>query len=230
LHAKQINKSEKIFREILEIYPNFLGAFKGLQEIQKIKKHQAVYVQYYMDLGKYQLAAEKLDELLDRYNDWAHLYNQYGKVFLARNEYYKARDYFLTAQEVSPNNSTALLGLEQVQKKLDKQLHKADQALKKGDYKKATLIYHDYVEESGDKTASGTFRDFIGKDGWGYANFSLAHAYNGLGWSQFQKKQYGYAIDKFLKSIEHEDYETRKYYLCYNLCSLCCFSPDMAMG
>ena len=191
LHAKQINKSEKIFREILEIYPNFLGAFKGLQEIQKIKKHQAVYVQYYMDLGKYQIAAEKLDELLDRYNDWAHLYNQYGKVFLARNEYYKARDYFLTAQEVSPNNSTALLGLEQVQKRLDKQLYKADQALKKGDYKKATLIYHDYVTD----------------EEWPSTKYNLAHAYNGLGWSQFQKKQYGYAIDKFFKSIEHEDYE-----------------------
>lgn len=38
-------------------------------------------------------------------------------------------------------------------------------------------------------------------------HFSMAHAYNGLGWSQYQKKQYEYAIEKFLKSIEHEDYE-----------------------
>ena len=205
LHAKQINKSEKIFREILETYPHFLGAFKGLQEIQEIKKHQAVYVQYYMDLGKYQLAAAKLDELLDRYNDWAHLYNQYGKVFLARNEYDKARDHFIRAQEISPHDSAAQLGLEQVQMALDKQLYKADQALKKDDYKTATLIYHDYVEEDGDQTVTLALRDFIGKGDWGSSNFSMAHAYNGLGWSQFQKKQYAYAINKFSKSIEHED-------------------------
>ena len=207
LHAKQINKSEKIFREILNIYPHFLGAFKGLQEIQEIKKRQAVYVQYYMDLGKYQLATAKLDELLDRYNDWAHLYNQYGKVFLARNEYDKARDHFIRAQEISPHDSAAQLGLEQVQMALDKQLYKADQALKKGDYKTATLIYHDYVEEGGDQTVTLALRDFIGKGDWGSSNFSMAHAYNGLGWSQFQKKQYAYAINKFSKSIEHEDYE-----------------------
>ncbi|MBC8285173.1 MAG: tetratricopeptide repeat protein [Nitrospinae bacterium] len=28
-----------------------------------------------------------------------------------------------------------------------------------------------------------------------------------MGWSQFQKRQYGYAIEKFTKSIEHEDYK-----------------------
>ncbi|MBT3366182.1 MAG: tetratricopeptide repeat protein [Nitrospina sp.] len=191
LHLKQINKSEKVFKEILEIYPHFLGAFRGLEEIEEIKKHQAIYVQYYMDLGKHQLAVTKLDELLDQYSDWAHLYNQYGKVFLARNEYEKARDYFMDALEYSPHNNTAQLGLENVQKALDKQLYKADQALKKGDYKTATLIYHDY----------------LGDEEWETTQFKVAHAYNGLGWSQFQKKQYEYAIDKFSKSIEHEDYE-----------------------
>ena len=40
-----------------------------------------------------------------------------------------------------------------------------------------------------------------------HQNYSLAHAYNGLGWSQFYKKQYQYAIEKFSKSIEHEDYK-----------------------
>jgi tetratricopeptide (TPR) repeat protein len=191
LHSKEINKSEKVFREIFELYPHFLGAFKGLQEIQKIKQSQAVYVQYYMDLGKYQLAEEKLKDLLSRYNEWAYLYNQYGKVLLARNEYVEARHYFLVAQGISPNDSATQLGLEQVQMALDKQLYKADQAFKKGDFKTATLIYHDY----------------IGEERWPADKSALAHAYNGLGWSQYQKKQYEYAIDKFLKSFEHEEYK-----------------------
>ena len=191
LHAKQINKSEKTFKEILELYPKFIGASKGLQKIEEIKKHQAVYVQNYIDLGKYQLAANKLDDLLDRYDDWAHLYNQYGKIFLARKEYEKAREYFLDAQKYSPHDSVSKLGLEHVQLALDKQLYKADRAFNKGDYKLATIIYHDYIDV----------------DTWPSPKFNMAHAYNGLGWSQYHKKQYEYAIDKFLKSIEHDDYK-----------------------
>ena len=55
----------------------------------------------------------------------------------------------------------------------------------------STIIYHDYVED----------------DTWPSPKFKLAHAYNGLGWSQYHKKQYEYAINKFIKSIEHEDYK-----------------------
>lgn len=192
MKAKQINKAEEVFKEILELYPSFIGALNGMDEIKEIKKKQAVYVQYYLDLGKYGLAKEKLDELLFKYKNWAHPYNQHGKISLARKEYDLAKSYFLEALEKEPNNPVARNGLEQILKSIDKHLYKADQALKQGDYKTAALIYYDYVQEDED---------------WPAGKFHIAHAYNGLGWSQFQKRQYEYAIEKFLKSIEHEDYK-----------------------
>ena len=192
MKAKQINKSEEVFKEILEIYPNFIGATKGMYEIRKIKKHQAVYVQYYMDLGKYRLAKEKLDTLLFKYKNWAHPYNQHGKIYLMQKKYDIAKEYFLKALEQEPNNFVAKVGLEEILKVTDKYLYKADQALKQGDYKTAALIYYDYIEEDED---------------WPSEKFYVAHAYNGLGWSQFKKKQYHYAIDKFLKSVQHTDYK-----------------------
>ena len=94
--------------------------------------------------------------------------------------------------EKEPNNPIALNGLEQILKAVDKYLYKADQALKKGDYKTAALIYYDYVQED---------------DDWPSKKFHIAHAYNGLGWSQYKKKQYDYAIKKFIKSIQHKDYK-----------------------
>ena len=192
MKAKQINKSEEIFKEILELYPQFIGALNGIDKIKKIKKRQAVYVQYYLDLGKYRLAKEKLDELSFRYRNWAHPYNQHGKISLAKKEFDLAKDYFHTALEKEPNNPIAINGLEQVLKGIDKHLYKADQALKQGDYKTAALIYYDYVQEG---------------DDWPSDKFGTAHAYNGLGWSQFQKKQYRYAIKKFIKAVQHEDYK-----------------------
>jgi len=191
LKAKKVNQSEKVFKEILELYPKFIGAIKGLITIREIKKQQASYAQYYLDLGKYRLAKEKLDELLFKYENWAHPYNQHGKISLARQEYDLAKTYFLEALEKEPNNPIALNGLEQIIKAVDKHLYKADEALKQGDYKTAALIYYDYVQE----------------DNWPSEKFHIAHAYNGLGWSQYKKKQYGYAIQKFIKSVRHEDYK-----------------------
>lgn len=193
MKAKQIAKSEEVFKEILDLYPQFIGALNGLEEIKQIKKRQAVYVQYYLDLGKYRLAKEKLDELSFRYKNWAHPYNQHGKISLAKKEYDLAKIYFQEALEKEPNNAIAKNGLEQVLKGVDKYLYKADQALKQGDYKTAALIYYDYVQED--------------DENWPSEKFSIAHAYNGLGWSQFQKKQYRYAIKKFVKSVEHKDYK-----------------------
>ena len=192
LKAKKINKAEEVFKEILELHPKFIGSIKGMEEIIQIKKRQAVYVQYYLDLGKYRLAKEKLDEILFKYENWAHPYNQHGKISLEQKKYDLAKEYFLEALEQEPNNSVAMSGLEKILKARNKHLYKADQALKQGDYKTAALIYYDYVQD---------------EQKWPSDKLQLAHAYNGLGWSQFKKKQYHYAINKFLKSIEHKDYK-----------------------
>jgi len=193
LQTKKINKSEKVFKEILVLYPKFIGALNGLTKVKEIKKQQALYAQYYLNLGKYQLAIEKLDELLFKYENWAHPYNQHGKISLEKKEYAMAKTYFLEALEKEPNNPIALNGLEQVLKATDKHLYKADQALENGDYKTAALIYYDYVQED--------------EKNWPSEKSHIAHAYNGLGWSQYKKKHYGYAIEKFLKSVQHEDYK-----------------------
>jgi tetratricopeptide (TPR) repeat protein len=110
MKAKQINKSEEVFKEILDLYPQFIGALNGINEINQIKKRQAVYVQYYLDLGKYRLAKEKLDELSFRYKNWAHPYNQHGKISLAKKEYDLAKDYFQEALEKEPNNPISVNG------------------------------------------------------------------------------------------------------------------------
>ena len=110
MKAKKINQSEEVFKEILELYPKFIGALKGITKIREIKKQQASYAQYYLDLGKYGLAKEKLDELLFKYKNWAHPYNQHGKISLARKEYDLAKTYFLEALEKEPNNPIALNG------------------------------------------------------------------------------------------------------------------------
>ena len=123
MKAKKINKSEEVFKEILELHPKFIGARKGIHEITQIKKHQAVYVQYYLDLGKYKLAKEKLDELLFRYQNWAHPYNQHGKISLAQKEYDLAKEYFLEALEQEPNNSVSMNGLEEVLKAKNKHVY-----------------------------------------------------------------------------------------------------------
>ena len=49
--------------------------------------------------------------------------------------------------------------------------------------------------------------DYVEDDTWPSPKLGMAHAYHGLGWSQFYKKQYQYAINKFSKSIENKDYK-----------------------
>ena len=70
-----------------------------------------------------------------------------GKLKLARKDYLYARDHFLDALDLAPNNPEAIAGIDEVRKVTDSNLFQADQALKSGDYKKAALLYADYIEE-----------------------------------------------------------------------------------
>jgi len=245
LKNKEIKKASILFRDILQTWPNYIGALKGVEQIEIIKRRQAVYADYYLGLNKLGIAEIKYEELQNKYPDWSYSHIQLGKVKLARKNYPKAREHFLDALDLTPNDPDAKMGISKVRKVLDSSLFQADQALHSGDYKKAALIYADYIEErKSDKPffskmlnnvgltkvpwdeyeepnlSDSTFSKIVDKLwfvgsakkktylGISPSRNSIAHAYNGLGWSQFYKKKYLQASNKF--KIARAD---REYYL-----------------
>ena len=237
LKNRDLKIASKIFKDILQTWPKFIGALKGIEEIEHIKRKQALHADYYFDMNKLKIAETKYEELQNEYPDWNYSHVQLGKVKLARDEYINAREYFLDALDLKPNDPTALIGIAEVRKKIDPSFFQADQALNSGDYKKAAIIYADYIEEQ--KLNISFFSKVLDKIKFTEApwdehktpelnnsfisNFSrileklglkdaknrpthpmvrssggsLAHAYNGLGWSQFYKKKYLQAAKKF---------------------------------
>ncbi len=219
LQNRQIKTASKLFDDILRIWPNFIGALKGKEEIENIKRRQAVYADYYFDLNKLSIAEKKYAELQSIYPDWKYSYIQLGKVKLAREDYPDAREQFLDALELAPNDPSAKMGMDEVRKVMDSSLFQADQSLKSGDYKTAALIYAEYIEEQkSGKSSLPKLSHLMDKLGFNNSSnknslipsneSSLAHAYNGLGWSQMQKKKYLQAASKF--EIARAD---REYYL-----------------
>ncbi|MCH8157667.1 MAG: tetratricopeptide repeat protein, partial [Nitrospinae bacterium] len=182
LKNRQVKTAEKLFQNILQTWPKFIGALKGTAEVENIKRRQALYADYYFDLKKLGIAQNKYNELISEYPEWPYSYIQLGKVKLAREDYATARKHFQTALDLNPNDPMAVEGIDAVREVLDSALFQADQLLKGGDFKAAALIYADYIEEQGPKTSITP---------------QLAHAYNGLGWCQFQKKRYSPAVKKF---------------------------------
>ena len=241
LKNKEIKEASVLFKEILEIWPNFAGAIQGINEIENIKRQQTLHADHYLSIRKLGLAEKKYEEILSRYPNWKYPHTQLGKLKLAQKDYFYAREYFLDALDLAPNDPEAKAGIDEVRKVIDSNLFQADQALESGDYKKAALLYADYIEEyepnansflNLGKTLSqlgfmdNPWREYSTKqkpitppislfsqvlDKLGLrdsdrnnippvipsSSNSLAHAYNGLGWSQYHKKKYLQAAEKF---------------------------------
>lgn len=250
LKNKEIKEASILFKEILQIWPNFIGAIQGINEIENIKRRQTRYADHYLDINKLGIAEKKYEEIQSRYPNWDYPYTQLGKLKLEQKDYLYARDYFLDALDLAPNDPEAKAGINEVRKVIDSNLFQADQALESGDYKKAALLYADYIKEyepnansflNLDKTLFqlgfmdnpwreystkqkpftppiSLFSQILNKLGLrdsdrnnippviSSSSNSLAHAYNGLGWSQYHKKKYLQAAKKFKVARTDREY------------------------
>lgn len=192
LHTGKIKNAEEEFRAILRVYPKFPGALEGIKSVEKEKRQKAAYAQYYYDTGKYKIAGDKFKKLTGEFPDWSQAYDRLGSIDLQQENYDKARENFQTAIELDPSNAVAREGLKEIQKTSYPELFKAEQALEQGDYKSAARLYYDYVESQGEPS---------------FLSDTLAHAYNGWGWSLLGKGQYPMAAEKFLKIKNHPKLE-----------------------
>ena len=250
LKNNKIKTASNIFTSILIKWPNFIGALKGIKEIEKIKRNQAQHADKYLHLNKLRIAEIKYKELQGNYPDWKYLYTQLGRLNLERKDYLRARDYFLDALDISPNDTTAINGIAALRKIIDPDLYLADQSLKDGDYKTSAILYASYIDEyspnvssilnlsttlgfnvdpwdtyyekNNDYQSNGNdvslFTQLLNKVGLSSSSnnkplqaispskSSLAHAYNGLGWSQYHKKKYLQASKKFIIARTDREY------------------------
>lgn len=189
-HTGQLKKADEEFQSILRQHPRFIGALEGAREVENEKIKKAAHAKNYYDIGKYTLAQSKFDELSKEFPRWPYAHAQLGYVNLQISNYEKARSNFKRALELDPANETALAGLEAVQKTTYPELYQAEQAYRNGDYKTAAKRYSDYLDEMGEASPDSEI---------------IRNAYNGLGWSQFYKKQYAMAINKFERNLNHSD-------------------------
>ena len=250
LKNKELKEARDIFKGILRIWPNFIGAIEGINEIETIKRQLTRHADHYLNTSKLSIAEKKYEEVLSRYPNWEYPHTQLGNLKLEQKDYLYARKYFLDALDLSPNNPEAKAGLNKVRKVIDSSLFLADQALKSGNYKKSAVLYADYINEyepnanyflSFNKAFSklgfmqSPWREYSTKqepltppisllsyvlDTLGLRDSiqdnnrpvvpsksnSLAHAYNGLGWSQYHKKKFVQAANKFKIALTDREY------------------------
>ena len=191
LQNRQVRKAEELFEKILRSYPTFPGARTGMREVMDFKKKQAEYANYYYEMGKDAIAQDEFQKLTREFPRWPHPQVQLARLDLKRDAFDAARSKFQKALDLEPDNEAAVNGLEQIRKVREAALYEADLHLKKADYKTATQVYLDYIEERG----AGASLDR-----------PLASAYKGLGWTLYHKHQYGLAAAKFLRAMEFDEY------------------------
>jgi tetratricopeptide (TPR) repeat protein len=192
LKFKKIIQAEQVFKDISKIHPNFIGVVEGMQESENLKMVKAASAEYYLDLKKFRIAEKKINALKEEFPDWAYPNVQLGMLELRKGNYDTADALFQKSLQLDPGNEDGLKGLEELEKFRQPELYEAQQNFKKGNFKEAASHYYNFIESQQPKAP---------------LTEPLARAYNGLGWSQFQKGQYQQALEKFKRSRKHVNFE-----------------------
>ncbi len=190
LQAGAIPLAEEHFKNIDKLRPGFIGVAKGIAQIEKIKLGKLAHADYYFIHGKYRIAEIKDNHLISQFPQWPKPLIHLGNVKLAMDQPKAAKKLFRQALAMDPDNAEAQKGLDDLTAKLQPSLGQADKAYNERDYKEASQIYFDFIQEQSGKSDS-----------------LLLHATHRLGWSQYHKKHYDRAIEKFQKTVSRKDYK-----------------------
>ena len=193
LKTGNLLEAEKRFTETLDDRGQFIGTRLGILEVKKIHWEKASVAKHYFDIRKYRIAEKHFNQLNRDYPDWSYPESILGWIELKRGQQDEALKRFETALDKDPKNPTALKGMRHLNGLLVSKLYQADLKMKKGDYKNASYLYFDYIDEH---QSSPT------------VTFALAKAYSGLGFSQIQKMQYRLAIQNFEKIRNRKGFES----------------------
>ena len=193
LKTGNLAPAEKQFTETLNEHGQFIGTRLGLLEVKKILWEKASVAKHYFDIRKYRIAEKHFNQLNRDYPDWSYPESILGWIALNRGQESEALNRFETALDKDPRDPTALKGMRHLNGLWVSKLYQADLKMKKGDYKNASYLYFDYIDEH---RSSPT------------VTFALAKAYSGLGFSQIQKMQYRLAIQNFEKIRGRKGFES----------------------
>jgi len=193
LKIGNLMEAEKIFNESWKQQGRFIGTRLGILEVKKILQAKALVAKQYFDIQKYRIAENMFEQLNLDYPDWSYPYSALGWIALKRGQEQVALQYFENALDKDFRDSAALEGMRHLRGTLVSKLYQADQKMKKGDYKSASYLYFDYVQEHQSSPKM---------------SFALTKAYSGLGFSQIGKKQYQLAIQNFEKIRVRKEYES----------------------
>jgi tetratricopeptide (TPR) repeat protein len=186
-------EAEKIFNDTWKQNDRFIGTRLGILEVKKILQAKASVAKHYFDIQKYRIAEDKFAQLHLNYPDWSYPYSALGWIKLKRGEEEEALKHFETALDKDSKDPAALEGMRHLKGTRVSKLYQADQKMREGDYKNASYLYFDYVQEHQSNPTM---------------TFALAKAYSGLGFSQIGKKQYPLAIQNFEKIRVRGEYES----------------------